>query len=276
MLLDKLQELEPRHTQAVHAGNELFEEFSGFCGKLFRPLLDRFAQRRGHFRGSALLLERPAMLLELRADFGKVKILFAREQRAGKRIAGIERMTGDLAERGEIRRGLKIELGGREFLNRRRSIFTNCAPRIEYVFDSHHTHIVAKARYHAAGIRIPIAGGAARGIIKMMHPGRRSTLAALLGIASSAVAQRGGADPGRPLDPQEDVKLPNGKSQREEILKAERDKNIKDAAELVDLTQQLQQDIEKNDVFVFSLAELKKMDDIEKLVKKIRGRVRHF
>jgi hypothetical protein len=108
----------------------------------------------------------------------------------------------------------------------------------------------------------------------MKPPHRRSTLAALLGVASSAVAQqRGGAGPG---DPQEDVKLPNGKSQRDEILKAERDKNIKDVAELVDLAQQLQQDIEKNDVFVFSLAELKKMDDIEKLVKKIRSRVRHY
>jgi hypothetical protein len=111
----------------------------------------------------------------------------------------------------------------------------------------------------------------------MMPPDRRRTLAALLGVASSAVAQRGGADsPGRPSDPQDDVKLPNGKSQRDEILKAERDKNIKDATELVDLAQQLQQDIEKNDVFVFSLATLKKMDDIEKLVKKIRSRVRHY
>jgi hypothetical protein len=110
----------------------------------------------------------------------------------------------------------------------------------------------------------------------MMPPDRRSTLVALLGVASSAVAQRGGADPGRPSNPQDDVKLPNGKSQRDEILKADRDKNIKDAAELADLAQQLQQDIEKNDVFVFSLATLKKMDDIEKLVKKIRGRVRHY
>jgi hypothetical protein len=107
----------------------------------------------------------------------------------------------------------------------------------------------------------------------MKLPHRRSTLAALLGVASSAVAQRGGAGLG---DPQDDVKLPNGKSQRDEILKAERDKNIKDAADLVDLAQQLQQEIEKNDVFVFSLAELKKMDDIEKLVKKIRSRVRHY
>jgi hypothetical protein len=118
----------------------------------------------------------------------------------------------------------------------------------------------------------------------MKLPHRRSTLAVLFAGASGAIAsristaepQRGGGDPlARPGDPPEDVKLPNGKSQRDEILKSERDRNMKDAAELVDLAQQLQQDIEKNDVFVFSLTTLKKTDDIEKLVKKIRGRMRH-
>lgn len=74
---------------------------------------------------------------------------------------------------------------------------------------------------------------------------------------------------------QEDAKLPSGKSQRDEILKAEHEQNLKDAAQLVELTQQLQQDLEKNERFVLSLATLKKTDDIEKLVKKIRSRLRH-
>jgi Na+-translocating ferredoxin:NAD+ oxidoreductase RnfG subunit len=34
---------------------------------------------------------------------------------------------------------------------------------------------------------------------------------------------------------QEDPKLPNGKSQRDEILKAEREENIRDAAKLVEM-----------------------------------------
>ena len=72
-----------------------------------------------------------------------------------------------------------------------------------------------------------------------------------------------------------DVRLPNGKLQRDEILKAEHEQNVKDAAQLVEMAQQLQQDIEKNDRFVFSLSTLKKTDDIEKLVKKIRARMRH-
>jgi hypothetical protein len=74
----------------------------------------------------------------------------------------------------------------------------------------------------------------------------------------------------------QDVKLPNGKSQRDEILRLEREQNIKDAAQLAQLAEELKQDLEKNDRYVLSLGTLKKTDDIEKLVKKIRGRIRHY
>ena len=78
-----------------------------------------------------------------------------------------------------------------------------------------------------------------------------------------------------PSHPQEDVKLPNGKSQRDEILKAEHEENIKDAGRLVEMATGLKADLEKNDIFVLSMDTLKKTDDIEKLVKKIRSRLRH-
>jgi NAD kinase len=74
---------------------------------------------------------------------------------------------------------------------------------------------------------------------------------------------------------QEDVTLPSGKSQKDEILRAEREANIKDAAHLVELAEGLKADLEKNDRFVLSMGTLKKTDDIEKLVKKIRARLRH-
>ena len=90
-------------------------------------------------------------------------------------------------------------------------------------------------------------------------------------LSSLAVSQTGRGG----IDQQEDAKLPNGKLQRDEILKAEHEQNVRDAAALVDLAQQLQQEIEKNDRFVLSLSTLKKTDDIEKLVKKIRSRMRH-
>lgn len=79
-----------------------------------------------------------------------------------------------------------------------------------------------------------------------------------------------------PAEPQNrDVLLPSGKSQKDEILKAEYEQNVKDAAQLTDLAQQLQQDLEKNERFVFSIATLKKTEDIEKLARKIRTRLRH-
>jgi hypothetical protein len=102
---------------------------------------------------------------------------------------------------------------------------------------------------------------------------RCALLVSMAAIAWIAFGQSGE----RPaLDPQSDVTLPNGKSQRAEILKAEREKNIKDAAQLVELAKDLQQDIEKNESYVLSLTTLKKTDEIEKVVKRIRSRMRHF
>jgi len=78
-----------------------------------------------------------------------------------------------------------------------------------------------------------------------------------------------------PANSSADVRLPNGKSQRDEILKAEHAENLKDAAKLVDMAQDLRESLEKDDRYVLSLATLKKTEDIEKLVKKIRTRLRH-
>jgi hypothetical protein len=72
-----------------------------------------------------------------------------------------------------------------------------------------------------------------------------------------------------------DPKLPNGKSQRDAILKQEHEQNLKDAAQLVQLTHDVQDALEKNDAHVLPLATLKKIDEIEKLVKKIRSRLAH-
>ena len=72
-----------------------------------------------------------------------------------------------------------------------------------------------------------------------------------------------------------DPKLPNGKSQRDEILKAEREDNIRDAAKLIDMASSLKADLEKSDRFVLSMDTVKKTDEIEKLVKKIHDRLRH-
>src|SRR5689334_20842382 len=69
-----------------------------------------------------------------------------------------------------------------------------------------------------------------------------------------------------------DVRLPSGKSQRNEILKADHAKNVEDAKELVRLSEELKADLEKNTEYVFSIATLKKAEEIEKTAHKIRSR----
>ena len=74
---------------------------------------------------------------------------------------------------------------------------------------------------------------------------------------------------------EDDTRMPNGKLQRDEILKADYQQNLKDARELIDLSTSFELDLEKSDRFVLSLGLLKKLDDIDKVTKRIRGRMRH-
>jgi len=93
-------------------------------------------------------------------------------------------------------------------------------------------------------------------------------------VSCFAVAQRGTRSQS-PAEDETDVRLPNGKVQRDEIVKADFEQNLKDAARLADLAEQLKRELEKNDRYVVSISTLKKTDEIEKLVKKIRSRLRH-
>ena len=84
--------------------------------------------------------------------------------------------------------------------------------------------------------------------------------------------------PGRPRpeeEPTEDARLPNGKLQRDEILKADFQKTLDDARELSKLADELKLNLEKNDRYVLSIATLKKTEDIEKLAKRIHDRLKH-
>ena len=69
--------------------------------------------------------------------------------------------------------------------------------------------------------------------------------------------------------------MPNGKLQRDEILKADYQKSLEDARELSKLADDLRLDFEKNDRNVLSLAMLKKTEEIEKLAKRIHDRLKH-
>ena len=100
----------------------------------------------------------------------------------------------------------------------------------------------------------------------------RSVLVALLAFSFSLDAQRAK----KPGDPDEPLRLPNGKLQQEEMLKADHEKDVTDARDLARLAAELKDEIEKGDAHVLSLATLKKTEEIEKLAKKIRGRIRRY
>jgi hypothetical protein len=72
---------------------------------------------------------------------------------------------------------------------------------------------------------------------------------------------------------QHDVRLPNGKSQQQEILKADHERSVEDAARLLELTESLKEELEKNERHVVSVSSIKKTEEIEKLARRIRGRL---
>ncbi len=73
-----------------------------------------------------------------------------------------------------------------------------------------------------------------------------------------------------------DDRLPNGKSQKDAIAKEEYEKSVQDARELVKLAEGLQADLEKNERYVVSVPDIRKTEDIEKLARRIRGRLKRY
>jgi hypothetical protein len=101
-------------------------------------------------------------------------------------------------------------------------------------------------------------------------------IALLFSLSLALTAQQGPPERSLPPEPPEDLRLPNGKLQREEILKADYQKTLEDARALSKLADELKADLEKNDYNVLSIGTLKKTDDIDRLAKRIRDRLRRF
>lgn len=107
---------------------------------------------------------------------------------------------------------------------------------------------------------------------------RHALLALLASPAFSARQQYPPDQPSRPdpfpKNPEEDTKLPNGKSQRDAIAKLNHEKSLKDAADLVEMATSLRDELQKAGTFVVPLASVKKTEEIEKLARRIRGRLK--
>jgi hypothetical protein len=53
-------------------------------------------------------------------------------------------------------------------------------------------------------------------------------------------------------------------------------RNLRDAGELARLSEEIKDDLEKGDRYLVSTKTLKKLDDVEKLSKEIRQRLRRY
>jgi predicted RND superfamily exporter protein len=80
----------------------------------------------------------------------------------------------------------------------------------------------------------------------------------------------------KPATEPEMRRLPDGRSQAEAIVKEDHERSLKDAAELVKLAEELKEELEKNDRHVISVGSIKKTEEIEKLAKRIRSRMKRF
>jgi hypothetical protein len=101
-------------------------------------------------------------------------------------------------------------------------------------------------------------------------------LVLLLVLALALTAQQGSSERTIPPEPPEEIRLPNGRLQREEILKADYQKTLEDARALSKLASELKTDLEKSDYNVLAVGTLKKTDDIDRLAKRIRDRLKRF
>ncbi|HMF79649.1 MAG TPA: hypothetical protein VK604_28570 [Bryobacteraceae bacterium] len=105
---------------------------------------------------------------------------------------------------------------------------------------------------------------------------RRSALLSLLASPVAATAQE--RDNRRlpiPEDPTEDRKLPNGKSRNDAIAKKQHEEALKDAGDLVAAAQDLKSELERAGNFVVPVSSVKKTEEIEKLARRIRGRLKY-
>jgi hypothetical protein len=70
------------------------------------------------------------------------------------------------------------------------------------------------------------------------------------------------------------VRLPSGKLQSEEILKADHERAVREVARIVSLATELKAELEKDGYNVYSLDAEKKAAEIEKLAKHVRASIR--
>ncbi len=78
-----------------------------------------------------------------------------------------------------------------------------------------------------------------------------------------------------PKTPGEDERLPNGKSQRDEIAKQQHADALKEVDSLVTAAEELRDELKRAGDYVVPVTSVRKTEEIEKLAKRIRGRLKN-
>jgi hypothetical protein len=105
---------------------------------------------------------------------------------------------------------------------------------------------------------------------------RRNALVSLLASPLAAAAQeQEERRPPIPPDSKEDPKLPNGKSRNDAIARKQHEEAMKDADDLIAAARDLKEALERSGNYVVDVATVKKTEDIEKLARRIRGRLKN-
>jgi Zn-dependent oligopeptidase len=80
-----------------------------------------------------------------------------------------------------------------------------------------------------------------------------------------------------PEDPKgdHDQKLPNGKSRNDAIAKKQHEDAMRDVDDLVSAVQELKQELEHAGNYVVPVSSVRKTEEIEKLARRIRGRLKN-
>ena len=100
---------------------------------------------------------------------------------------------------------------------------------------------------------------------------RRHLPLALTGLGTLA------AQPPLPTDEKKgEETLPNGRLKNEAILKQDHEANLKDLDEINCLVDLIRKDLEKNGQHVLSMTNLKNLEEIEKISRRISGRMRRY
>jgi hypothetical protein len=110
-----------------------------------------------------------------------------------------------------------------------------------------------------------------------MSPTRRKAIFTLLAPAVAQNVQQQEPDNRRTLpnhDPDEDVRLPNGKSQKDAISKQAHEDALKELESLIHVAEDLRDELKRAGEYVVAVSSLRKTEEIEKLARHIRGKLK--